>query len=77
MFQVKVLDKVKTHILCPMTFVTKIVSLMRRGKMFHSRTGHTWQYNTAHALCMLDNKGYRRTHTHTRNVQYLFIALPK
>jgi len=27
------------------------------------RSGHRWQYNAAHAHCMLDNEGY--THTHT------------
>jgi hypothetical protein len=26
-----------------------------------SQTGHRWQYNTAHALCMLDNEGYIHT----------------
>jgi hypothetical protein len=25
--------------------------------------GHRWEYNTAHALCMLGNKGYRHTLT--------------
>jgi hypothetical protein len=24
-------------------------------KIWYMQTGHTWQYNTAHALCMLDN----------------------
>jgi hypothetical protein len=27
----------------------------------YSHAGHTWQHNTAPALCMLDNYGYRRT----------------
>jgi len=31
------------------------------GKMLYNRTGHRWQYNTAHALFMLDNQGYRHT----------------
>jgi len=25
------------------------------------RTGHRWQYNMVHVLCMLDNWGYRHT----------------
>ena len=28
-------------------------------KLLYRRTGHRWQYNMAHALCMVDNKGYR------------------
>jgi hypothetical protein len=30
-------------------------------KIWYSQTGHRWQYNTAHALCVLDNYGYRHT----------------
>ena len=26
-----------------------------RGKIWYSQTDHRWQYNTAHALCMIDN----------------------
>jgi hypothetical protein len=38
------------------SFFPKIVPFMRQcGKIWYSRTGHRWQYNTAHALCMLDN----------------------
>jgi hypothetical protein len=34
----------------------KIVSFMTQcGKIRYIRTGHTWQYNTAHAHWMLDN----------------------
>ena len=29
------------------------------GEVWYSQTGHRRQYNTAHALCMLDNYGYR------------------
>jgi hypothetical protein len=38
----------------------------------YSRTGHTRQYNRAHALWMLDNKGYL---THTQNMYY--CAFPR
>jgi hypothetical protein len=31
------------------------------GKIWYSQTGHRWQYNTAHALCVLYNWGYRHT----------------
>ena len=30
------------------------------GKICWSRTGHRWQYNMAHALCVLCKHGYRR-----------------
>ena len=30
-------------------------------KRMVKQTGHRWQYNTAHACYMLDNKGYRHT----------------
>jgi len=29
MFQTKVVDKIKTHILCPLTYFSKIVPFMR------------------------------------------------
>jgi hypothetical protein len=36
-------------------FFPKIVPFMRQcGKIWYSQTGHRWQYNMAHALCMLD-----------------------
>jgi hypothetical protein len=41
-------------------------------KVRYSRTGHRWQYNTAHALCVLDNESY--THTHSEYV--IFIHFP-
>jgi len=30
-------------------------------KIWYSQTGHRQQYNTAHVLCMLNNKGYKHT----------------
>jgi hypothetical protein len=42
----------------------KIVPFMRLHiKILYSQIGHWWQYNTAHALCMLANYGYRQAHT--------------
>jgi hypothetical protein len=32
--------------------------------MWYNQTGHRWQYNMAHAYCMLDSKGYRHTLTY-------------
>ena len=44
-FQTKVVNKIKKHILSSVIFFSKIVSFMRiRGKILYSRTGHRWQY---------------------------------
>jgi len=60
MFQTKVVEKIKTDIL--RSFFSKIVSFMRLTyKMPYSQRSHRWQCNTAHALCMLDNYGYKHT----------------
>jgi hypothetical protein len=39
-------------------YLSKII---RENTIWYNETGHRWQYNTAHALCMLDNKAYRHT----------------
>ena len=45
-------------------FFPKIVPFLRQcGKIWWSRRGHKWQYNSAHALGLLDNQGYRHTHS--------------
>jgi len=60
MFQIKFVEKIKTQFYFQYFFPPKIVSFMRWcGKIWYSQTGHRWQCNTAHALCMLDNYGYR------------------
>ena len=56
MFQTKFVEKIKTHIL-----FLQISSSERRAiyeimwKIRYSQTGHRWQYDMAHALCVLDN----------------------
>jgi hypothetical protein len=41
---------------------SKIVPFIREcGKIWYSQTGHRWQYNATHALCMQDKYGYRHT----------------
>jgi hypothetical protein len=58
----KVVEKIKTHNLCSVTFFPKIVPFMRQCvKIWHSQTGRRWQYNTAPPLSVLDNYGYRYT----------------
>jgi hypothetical protein len=53
----------------------KIVPVRRcRGKIWYSQTGYRWQYNTAHALCMPDNQGYRHTLRICSTRTYRFCA---
>jgi hypothetical protein len=43
-------------------FLSKIVPFMRKcEKICYSLTGHKWQYNMAHAHCILDTQGYKHT----------------
>jgi len=53
MFQTKVVEKIKTRILCSVTFFPKIVPFMGKG-INYSRAGQTTDDNMAHAHCMLD-----------------------
>ena len=62
MFQTKVVEKIKTHILCPILFPPENCAVYEiMWKIRYSRTGLRWQYNMAHVLCMLDTQGYRHT----------------
>ena len=58
-FQTKVADKLKTHVLFSITIFTRIVRLRNKVENRYSQTGYKSQYKRAHALYMLDNKGYR------------------
>jgi len=50
----EVVEKIKTHIVCSITFFPKIVPLMRYfWKIWQSREGHRWHYETAHAPCVM------------------------
>jgi len=55
MFQTKVIEKIKTRILCSVTFFppSKIVSFMGKG-VNYCRAGQATDDNMAHAHCMLD-----------------------
>jgi len=48
MFQTKVVEKIKAHVLCSATILfSKLVSFVRQcGKIRYSRTGHRWRYGT-------------------------------
>jgi len=60
MFQIKAVEKIKTPILCSVTFSRKSYRLWENvEKIWYSRTGHRWQYKTAHAFCTPDTKSFR------------------
>jgi hypothetical protein len=62
--QREVMEKIKTRILWPITFFYKSCRLWDNvEKIWYNQTDHKWQYNTAHALCMLDDSGYKHTIT--------------
>jgi len=63
MFGIKFVQKLKAHVLCSNNiFPPKTLAFMRKcGKILYSRMGYKWQYNEAHALCMVNNWGYRHT----------------
>ena len=62
MFQTKVAEKIKTHILCSVTFFRKSCRLWDNVEKF-CREGWAADANKVHAHCMLDTWGYKHTHT--------------
>jgi len=58
MFQTKVVEKIKTHVLC--SILCSITFLFRKSCSFwdnvenYGRAGQTTDDNLAHAYCMLD-----------------------
>jgi hypothetical protein len=74
-FRTRVVEKIQTLILCSTVFSPpKIVQFMRycgKKKIRYTQTGHTWEYNTAHAHCMLE----RATDTHSEYV--ITIPFPR
>jgi hypothetical protein len=59
-----------THFVCSNFFSRKPCRLWDNvEKIWSNRTGHRWQYNTAHAHCALDNCRYR----HTQNMWILML----
>jgi hypothetical protein len=60
MFQTKVVEKIKTHILCSVTFFRKPCRLWDNVEK-HGRVGQTTNVQTARALCTLDTLIYMQT----------------
>ena len=54
MFQIKAVQKIKTHILCSVTFSRKSCRLWDNVEKY-CRAGQATGDNMAHALCMLYN----------------------
>jgi len=52
MYQKEFVEKIKTHILYSIFFLSCRL-WYNVGKKWYSGTGHRWKYNTAHAHCML------------------------
>ena len=72
MFQIKVVEKIKTHILCSVTYFPKkraVYKIMCKYMIEPYRTHN----KMAHALCMLDNKGYKHT-LRIRNTYCFYTA---
>ena len=60
MFRTKVVEKIKTHILCSVTFFRKSYRLWDNVEKY-CRAGQATVDNMAHAHCMLDTLGYKHT----------------
>jgi hypothetical protein len=55
MFQIKVAEQIKTHILCSITFFPKTARFLDKGEKYGGATEVTNDvYNMAHAPCVLD-----------------------
>ena len=59
-FQTKAVQKIKTHILCSVTFSRKSCSLWDNVEKY-CRAGQTTDGDMAHALCMMDTLDYRNS----------------
>jgi len=81
MFQTKFVEKIKTHILCSITFFffpPKIVPFMRKcGKILYSLADHRWQYGACGLhVGYVSLQTHTHTHTHTHTGCVIFFAFP-
>jgi hypothetical protein len=60
MFDTKVVEKIKTHILCSVNFFSKIAPFMRKCENKNCRAGQATDDNMAHAHFILDTQGYKQ-----------------
>ena len=62
MFQTKVVEKIKTHTLCSVTFLKKLYCLWDNVEKY-SRAGQATDDNMARAHYTMANYGYKNTHS--------------
>ena len=72
-FQTKVVEKIKTHSLCSVTFVRKSFRLWDNVDKY-CRAGQATEGNMVHAHCMLDTQGYKHTQHRICNSYCFSIA---
>jgi hypothetical protein len=63
MFQIKVIKKIKTHILCSVIFIFRKLCRLWDNVGKYCRVGQATDGNMAHEHCMLDTQGYKYTHS--------------
>ena len=61
MFETKVVQKIKTHILCSVTFFSRKSCRLWDNVERYCRAGQATDDNMAHARCMLGNQRYKHT----------------
>jgi hypothetical protein len=66
MLQTKVVEEIKTHFLCSVTFFPPKSAVYEIMVEKYCRVGQATDDNMVHLLYMLDNYCY--THTHTQNM---------
>jgi hypothetical protein len=87
MFQIEVVEKIKTHILYSVTFFWKLCHLGDNVEKCGGPRGHKWCHNMVHMCCLLGKQGYTRTcmhrpmclgtHTHARMCTNVWWVLPE
>ena len=65
MFYIKALEKIKTHILCSVTFYRNSCRLWDNVEKCGGTREATDDNTMTHACCMLDKQGYKRSRTCT------------
>ena len=61
MFQTKVVEKIKTHILCSVIFFSENRAVYEIMWKKYCRAVQATDDNMAHSHCMLDDYGYKHT----------------
>jgi hypothetical protein len=72
MFSIKVVEKIKTHILCSITFFRKSWRLWDNiEKSTWSQKRHKWRHNMAHRVaCKISNATRAHSHSHAHALRH-------